>query len=63
MSGKNVLGLLLVLGLFAVIASAAVRLSSEALNVLVGVLCGVGASIPVSVGLLIALTRERHRAD
>ncbi len=35
------------------------RLSDEAIMTLVGVLCGILASIPVSIGLLIALTRER----
>lgn len=35
------------------------RLSTDALNMAVGVLCGMGASIPVSLGLLLALTRKR----
>jgi hypothetical protein len=35
------------------------RLSDEAIMTIVGVLCGIGASIPVSIGLLLALTRER----
>lgn len=35
------------------------RLSDEAIMTIVGVACGIGASIPVSIGLLIALTRER----
>lgn len=35
------------------------RLSNEAIMTIVGVACGIGASIPVSIGLLIALTRER----
>ncbi len=50
----------------AVIAAAAVmayqigsRLSDEAIMTIVGVTCGIVASIPVSIGLLIALTRER----
>lgn len=35
------------------------RLSDEAIMTIVGVSCGIIASIPVSIGLLIALTRER----
>ncbi len=35
------------------------RLSDDAIMTIVGVACGIGASIPVSIGLLIALTRER----
>lgn len=35
------------------------RLSDEAIMTIVGVFCGIVASIPVSIGLLIALTRER----
>ncbi len=37
------------------------RLSPAALDMAVGVLCGMGASIPVSLGLLLALTRQRER--
>jgi len=36
------------------------RLSDQAIMTLLGVLCGVAASIPVSIGLLLALTRKRH---
>ena len=39
------------------------RLSTDALNFAMGVLCGMVASVPVSLGLLIALTRERGRGD
>lgn len=35
------------------------RLSDEAIMTIAGVTCGILASIPVSIGLLIALTRER----
>lgn len=35
------------------------RLSDEAIMTIAGVSCGILASIPVSLGLLIALTRER----
>jgi hypothetical protein len=35
------------------------RLSDEAIMTIAGVSCGILASIPVSIGLLIALTRER----
>lgn len=36
------------------------RVPSDALNVALGVMCGIGASIPVTLGLLIALTRQRQ---
>lgn len=39
------------------------RLSDEAVMTLVGVLCGIVASIPVSIGLIIALTRPRPVLD
>lgn len=35
------------------------RLSDEAIMTIAGVSCGILASVPVSLGLLIALTRER----
>lgn len=35
------------------------RLSDQAIMTIAGVFCGILASIPVSIGLLIALTRER----
>lgn len=34
-------------------------MSADAINVAVGLLCGVIASLPVSLGLLVALTRRR----
>ncbi len=37
------------------------RLSADALNMAVGVMCGMAASVPVSVGLLLALLRKRER--
>jgi hypothetical protein len=36
------------------------RVPTDAMNVALGVACGIGASIPVSLGLLIALTRRRQ---
>ncbi len=39
------------------------KLSTEAINVAVGVLCGMAASLPVSFGLLVALTRQREPVD
>ncbi|GIL15201.1 MAG: hypothetical protein BroJett039_03740 [Chloroflexota bacterium] len=39
------------------------RVPSDALNVALGVACGVGASIPVMLGLLLALWRERQSVD
>lgn len=35
------------------------RISTDALNLAVGVLCGMAASLPVSIGLLVALFRRR----
>ncbi len=49
----------LILGAAALAYAVGTRLSSETINILVGVLCGIAASVPVSLGLLIALTRER----
>lgn len=37
------------------------RLSDDAIMTIVGVLCGIVAMIPISLGLLVALTRERSR--
>ncbi len=37
------------------------RLSTDALNMAVGVLCGMAASVPVSLGLLLAVLRQRGR--
>lgn len=39
------------------------RLSDEAIMTIAGVICGIFASIPVSIGLLIALTRGRSNSD
>jgi hypothetical protein len=35
------------------------RLSDQAILTIVGVTCGIAAAIPISIGLLIALTRDR----
>ncbi len=37
------------------------RIPSDALNVAFGVACGVGASIPVLLGLVVALLRQREQ--
>lgn len=57
------LGIFLIggLALGAVLYQLLERVPSDALNVALGVLCGIGASIPVSLGLLIALTRQRQQ--
>jgi hypothetical protein len=39
------------------------RLSTDALNFAVGVLCGIAASVPVSLGLLAALGRQRESSN
>lgn len=49
--------------LAAIVYQILARVPSDALNVALGVLCGIGASIPVSLGLLIALTRRRQPED
>ncbi len=61
MSGKNLLVLILIVGLFALVYGISIRLSTEAINIIAGVTCGIAASIPVSLGLLIALMRDRSR--
>ncbi|MGE5140027.1 MAG: hypothetical protein ACM3JD_11235 [Rudaea sp.] len=38
------------------------RLSTDALNMAVGVLCGMAAGVPVSLGLLLAVIRQRGHA-
>lgn len=35
------------------------RLSTDALNMIVGVMCGMGVTIPLTIGLLIALLRKK----
>jgi hypothetical protein len=57
-------GAVLILMAFAVTLAYSVgtRMSTDAVNVAVGVLCGIVASVPVSLGLLVALTRQRARA-
>ncbi len=62
MSGKTGFILALILGAVALAYVIGSRLSAEAINILVGVLCGIAASVPVSLGLLIALTRRRDQA-
>ncbi len=59
MSGKSALILVLVLGLVTVVYQVSMRLSTEAINIIVGMACGIAATVPVSLGLLLALTRER----
>jgi hypothetical protein len=62
-SGKRVL---LVLGLILAVALAAVvgkRMSTEALAVVVGVVCGVVASVPTSLLLLVVLNRREERGN
>ncbi len=57
-------GTVLVLMAFAVTLAYYIgtRMSTEAISVAVGVVFGMIASVPVSLGLLIALTRPRERA-
>lgn len=59
MTGKVLILATLILATGALSYEVASRLSDEAVMAIVGVFCGIVASIPVSIGLLIALTRER----
>lgn len=60
MNGVKILSLAaMVLALAALGSFIATRLSEEAIATVAGVLCGIAASIPVSIGLLLLLTRER----
>lgn len=56
-------GILLIGGLIAAAFGYQIleRVPSDALNVALGVACGVGASIPVLLGLIIALMRQREQ--
>ncbi|MBI4675594.1 MAG: hypothetical protein HY741_28450 [Chloroflexi bacterium] len=58
-------GTMIVLGLVlaAVAYQIVERVPAETLSVMLGVACGIGASIPVSVGLLIALLRQRQPVE
>ncbi|MBU0492993.1 MAG: hypothetical protein KKA73_09455 [Chloroflexi bacterium] len=56
---KAVLAVLAVLFVVALAVVIGQRLSTEAMAVTVGVVCGVAASIPVSLGLLMALGTGR----
>lgn len=58
-------GVVLVLMMFAATLAYYIgsRMSADAINVFVGVMCGIAASVPVSLGLLIALTRPRERVE
>lgn len=55
---------LLTLGLIAATAVYQVleRVPADALTLALGVACGVGASIPVSIGLVLAISRQRRAA-
>lgn len=58
-------GLILAAIAFAVALAVIVgnRLSNDALAVVVGTVCGISASIPVSIALIIAASRNWGRAD
>lgn len=47
--------------LAAVVYQVLERVPSDSLNVALGVMCGIAASVPVSLGLLLALTRQRQQ--
>ena len=58
-------GIILIGVAFAVALAAVVgnRLSNEALAVVVGAVCGISASIPVTIGLVIAASRNWGREE
>ena len=58
-------GTLIVFGLIAagVVYQVIQKVPAEALTVALGVACGLGASLPVAFGLLIALTRQRQQVE
>ena len=60
MSGKTGLLLVLIISGAVVVYNVTTRLSDQTIDVVVGLSCGLAASVPVTLGLLIALTR-RHR--
>jgi hypothetical protein len=39
------------------------RVPAETLSIALGVACGIGASVPISVGLIIALLRQRQSPE
>ncbi len=65
MTGEDIMrnGILVVAVTFAISLAIVVgnRLPGEALAVIVGAFCGISASIPVSIGLVIAASRNRGR--
>lgn len=61
MSGKMGLMIVLVVAGAALTYAVTARLSEQTLDVMMGLMCGVAASIPLSVGVLIALTRRREQ--
>ena len=59
-NGIILVGLAFAIALAAVIGN---RLSNDALAVVVGVVCGISASIPVTIGLVIAASRNWGREE
>lgn len=60
MSAKTGILVVLIISAAALIYTVTTRLSDQTLDTLVGLACGVAATIPISAGLLIALTRKRR---
>ena len=56
--GLLALGLVFAIALAIVVAK---QMSTEAMAVVIGVVCGVGAGLPTSLLLLVAMTRRDHR--
>ncbi len=59
-NGLILIGIIFAIALAVVVGS---RLSNEAMAVVVGAVCGISASIPVSIGLVIASSNHWGRND
>lgn len=60
MSAKTILFLALGISGAVLVYTVTNRLSDQTLDVLVGLGCGIAATVPLSVGVLVALTRKRR---
>ena len=58
-------GLILIGAVFSVTLAAIVgnRLSNEAMAVVVGALCGISASVPMTIGVMLAINQNWNRAE
>jgi hypothetical protein len=63
MSGKAIVGVVSVAFAIALAYVVGSRLSDEAIAIVVGLACGIGAMVPLSVGLAVALIRGSRRDE